>query len=168
MSDPFIGEIRMVGFNFAPRGWAQCSGQLLSISQNQALFSLLGTTYGGNGQTTFALPDLRGKLPIHVGQGHTLGETGGEPAHTLTTPEMPTHVHVLQATTATAAANIPANTLLLGNTAPNDLYTGAASLTPLQSATVSNAGSSQAHTNMQPFLTINFCIALQGIFPSQN
>ncbi len=170
MAEPFLAEIRMMSFGYAPvsQGWALCNGQLLPINQNQALFSLLGTTYGGNGQTNFALPDLRGKVPIHIGQSHTLGETGGQAAHTVTISEMPEHLHFLQATTAQASTNIPANTLLLGNTAPNDLYTGAASLVALQSATVSNVGGSQPHLNMQPFLTISFCIALQGIFPSQN
>ncbi|MES2193848.1 MAG: tail fiber protein [Pseudomonadota bacterium] len=170
MAEPFLAEIRMMSFGYAPvsQGWALCNGQLLPINQNQALFSLLGTTYGGNGQTNFALPDLRGKVPIHMGQSHTLGETGGQAAHTVTISEMPEHLHFLQATTATASTNIPASTLLLGNTAPNDLYTGAASLVALQPATVSNVGGSQPHLNMQPFLTISFCIALQGIFPSQN
>ena len=169
MAEPFLSEIRMMSFGYAPQpGWALCNGQLLPINQNQALFSLLGNAFGGDGRTTFALPDLRGKVPIHMGQGFTRGQTAGEATHTLTIPEMAAHAHFLQATTATASANIPANTLLLGNTAPNDLYTGAAALTPLQSGTVSNVGGSQAHTNMQPFLTISFCIALQGIFPSQS
>lgn len=167
MAEPFLGEIRMMSFSVIPKGWTQCNGQLLPINSNQALFSLLGTTYGGDGRTNFALPDLRGKVPISFGQGFTLGQTGGEAAHTLITSEMPAHTHFLQATSATATSNIPANTLLLASTAPNDLYTGAASLTPLQAATVSNIGGGQAHTNMQPYLTIGFCIALQGIFPSQ-
>lgn len=169
MADPFLSEIRMMSFGYAPQGWALCNGQTLPINQNQALFSLLGTTYGGNGQTTFQLPNMQGRVPNHTGGlGHFLGQVGGEQAHTLSIPELPTHMHLLQATTAAATAGIPANTLLLGNTAPNDLYTGAASPTPLQPATVSNVGGGQAHTNMQPFLTINFCIALQGIFPSRN
>jgi microcystin-dependent protein len=170
MAEPFVGEIRMMAFNYVPtsHGWAMCNGGLLPINQNQALFSLLGTTFGGNGQTTFALPDLRGHTPIHVGSGFNLGQKGGEQSHTLTTSELPTHAHILQASTATATTNIPTNTLVLGNTAPNDLYTGAASLTPLQPATISNVGGSQAHLNMQPFLVITFAIALLGIFPSPN
>jgi microcystin-dependent protein len=168
MAEPFLGEIRMMSFDVIPQGWLPCNGQLLPINQNQALFSLLGTVYGGNGSTTFGLPNLQGKAPISFGQGFNLGQTGGEAAHTLVTAELPAHTHSLQATSATATSNIPANTLLLASTAPNDLYTGAASLTPLQAATVSNVGGGQAHSNMQPYLTIAFCIATQGIFPSQN
>jgi microcystin-dependent protein len=165
MAEPFTSEIRMMSFSYAPRGWALCNGQLLPINQNQALFSLIGTTFGGNGQTNFALPDLRGKTPIHVGQGHTWGEKGGEQAHTLTISEMPTHPHVLNATSANAN-----NVQLTDNffASALNVYRGADQLTTLLPATISNTGGSQAHQNMQPFLTISFCIALQGIFPSPN
>lgn len=165
MAEPFLGEVRMMSFGFAPRGWALCNGQLLPINQNQALFSLLGTNFGGNGTTTFALPDLRGRVPIHVGNGHTLGERAGEQAHTLTIPEMPVHVHTAQASNAVGTTSTPT-----GNLIANFLngYGPAANLTTLASVEVSNNGGSQPHENMQPFLTINFSIALQGIFPSQN
>jgi microcystin-dependent protein len=165
MSDPFIAEIRMMSFVFPPKNWALCNGQLLPINQNQALFSLLGTTYGGNGQTTFALPDLQGRTPIHMGQGHVLGERGGEQAHTLSISETPTHIHNFNATTANASSPVAAGNLLA--TAAN-LYAGPTNLTSLNSGTVGNTGGSQAHLNMQPFLTVSFCIALVGIFPSQN
>jgi microcystin-dependent protein len=168
MAEPFLSELRLFSFNFPPKGWAFCNGQFLPINQNQALFSLLGTTYGGNGQTTFALPDLRGRVPIHFGSGFTLGQNGGEQAHTLTISELPQHTHFLQATTVVTNSGIPNNTELLGSTAPNDFYTGAAALTALAPGTVANTGGSQAHLNMQPFLTLSWCIALQGIFPSQN
>lgn len=163
MAEPFLGEVRLMSFSFAPKGWALCNGQLLPINQNQALFSLLGTTFGGNGQTNFALPDLRGRTPIHVGNGHTLGERGGEQAHTLSISELPTHTHSLlaspdSATTPTAANNLPA--------AANNVYGQAESLLALDPTAVGNQGGSQAHQNMQPFLTVSFCIALQGIFPS--
>ena len=166
MTEPFIGEIQLFGFNFNPRGWAFCNGPTLPISQNTALFSLLGTTFGGNGQVNFALPDLRGRVPIHVGNSHTLGERSGEQAHTLSIAEMPTHTHVMHASTAaTDTQGLPTNTLL----APvNNMYRPPTTLTPMQPASVTNVGGSQAHLNMQPFLTLSFCIALQGIFPSQN
>ncbi|MCX8475231.1 MAG: tail fiber protein [Sphingomonas sp.] len=168
MAEPFLSELRLFSFNFPPKGWAFCNGQFLPINQNQALFSLLGTMYGGNGQTNFALPNLQGRVPMHFGNGYTLGQAGGEQAHTLTISELPTHMHFLQATTAATNNNIPTNAELLSSTAPNDLYTGAAALTPLAAGTVGNVGGSQAHMNMQPFLTLSWCIALQGIFPSQN
>jgi microcystin-dependent protein len=154
-----------MSFSFAPKGWAMCNGQFLPINQNQALFALLGTTYGGNGQTTFALPDLRGRTPIHVGSGHTLGEKAGEQAHTLSIAELPTHTHIAQASPTNANSPIAANTLL---GAANNLFSQATNLTSLDPSTVSSVGGSQAHLNMQPFLTLTFCIALQGIFPSQN
>jgi microcystin-dependent protein len=166
MAEPFLSEIRIMSFNYAPKGWAMCNGQFLPINQNQPLFSLLGTTYGGNGQTTFALPDLRKRTPIHVGNKHTLGETGGEPAHTLTLSEMPAHTHILNGTTTNGTQLIPTGNLLAPT--PNQLYHGADNLVTLNPATVSNVGGSQAHQNMQPFLTLTFCIALIGIFPSQN
>jgi microcystin-dependent protein len=169
MAEPFLGEIRIMSFNYAPRSWAQCNGQFLPINQNQALFSLLGTMYGGNGQTTFALPDLRGATPIHVGGSfNTQGQKGGQQAHTLSSSEMPQHIHVLQASTATAGTDTPSNAALLGGSAPNDLYTGPANFAATIASTVSNVGGSQAHLNMQPFLTLTFCIALTGIFPSRN
>jgi microcystin-dependent protein len=154
-----------MSFNFAPRGWALCNGQLLPINQNQALFSLLGTTFGGDGRVNFALPDLRARTPIHVGSGHTLGERGGEQAHTLSIAELPTHTHVLQAANTNAATNNPNNAVLANSTA---VYHAPASLVALSASSVTNTGGSQAHLNMQPFLTLNFCIALQGIFPSPN
>lgn len=169
MAEPFMSELRLFSFVFAPKGWALCNGQLLPINQNQALFSLLGTTYGGNGQTNFALPDLRGRVPMHVGNGHVAGERGGEQAHTLTIPEMPAHMHSMIASSATTGiTNVPANTLLLGSSAPNDFYAGLAAPTTPIGGTITNAGGSQAHQNMQPYLTLSWCIALQGIFPSQN
>ena len=165
MSDPFVAEIRIFPFNFAPRGWAFCDGQLMPISQNTALFSLLGTTYGGNGMTTFALPNLQGKVPVHMGSGFALGQTGGEASHTLSIAEMPQHPHVFQGTTNNA--DNPAVTGNLMATSAN-LYTAANNLTTLDPSTVGNAGGSQAHENMQPYLAVSFCIALQGIFPTQN
>src|SRR5262245_26082578 len=168
MSDPFIGEIKMISWNFPPKGWALCNGQLLPINQNQALFSLLGTTFGGNGQTTFALPNLQGRTPIHVGSGHTLGEQGGEQAHTLSIAELPTHVHLAHATSANASAPVPTGNLLATAAATDPLYGGASSLVAMAPSSIANVGGSQAHLNMQPFLTLSFCIALQGIFPSPN
>ncbi|MBK9051535.1 MAG: phage tail protein [Chloroflexi bacterium] len=165
MAEPFLSEIRIMSFVFAPRGWALCNGQLLPINQNQALFSLLGTTFGGDGRVNFALPDLRGRTPIHVGSGHTLGERGGEQAHTLSIAELPQHTHVANASNQDANTPSPTNALL-GN-APN-MYANPANLTSLLPSTITNTGGSQAHLNMQPFLTLSFCIALQGIFPSPN
>ena len=166
MSEPFLGEIKIFSCGFAPRGWALCDGQLLPINQNQALFSLLGTTYGGDGRVNFGLPDLRGRVPIHMGSGHTLGERAGEQTHTLSISEIPTHVHTAMAAPANGTAIIPTNNFLAGS--PNQLYHADADLTALNSATIANVGGSQPHQNMQPFLTLNMCIALQGIFPSQN
>jgi microcystin-dependent protein len=165
MAEPFLSELRCMSFDFAPKGWAQANGQLLPINQNQALFSLLGTTYGGDGRVNFALPDLRGRVPLHVGRGHTLGERGGEQAHTLSNAEMPNHVHIATASSSDGNTNLPAGSVFA--TAAN-VYGGAASLTTIRPETVTNVGGSQAHVNMQPFLTLNWCIALQGIFPSQN
>ena len=163
MAEPFIGEVRLMSFTFAPKGWALANGQLLPINQNQALFSLLGTTFGGDGRVNFALPDLRARVPIHVGGGHTLGERGGEQAHTLSSAELPTHTHVVNASGSDANTNLPGGSVVA--TAAN-VYGAAASLISLQQATVTNVGGSQTHLNMQPYLTLSFCIALQGIFPS--
>jgi microcystin-dependent protein len=165
MAEPFLAEIRIMSFNFAPQGWAMCNGQFLPINQNQALFSLLGTTYGGDGRTTFALPDLRGRTPIHFGQ-HFLGERAGEQAHTLSMAEMPIHLHALNATSAPADTNIPASNTLLGTIANG--YGPAGNLVALAPSEIGNSGGSQSHQNMQPFLTLTFCIALIGIFPSRN
>jgi microcystin-dependent protein len=169
MAEPFLSEIRIMSFNFAPKGWAMCNGQFLPINQNQALFSLLGTNFGGNGQTTFALPDLRGQVPIHVGSGHTLGEKGGEQAHTITIAELPAHTHVLSAS-ATAANASPPTPIgnILADSAPAQAYGPPVALVAMNLGSVTNTGGSQAHLNMQPFLILTFCIALQGIFPSQN
>lgn len=167
MSTPFMGELRIVSFNFAPRGWAFANGQQLPINQNQALFSLLGTTYGGNGQTTFALPNLQGRIPIHEGNGHTLGEQGGEQAHTLSIAELPTHTHVAQASSAVGNTFLPTNNLL-AKAEGVDIYQTPSNLVSMSPSSITNVGGSQAHLNLQPFLTLNFCIALQGIFPSQN
>ncbi len=166
MTEPFLSEVRLMSFVFAPKGWALCNGQLLPINQNQALFSLLGTTFGGDGRVNFALPDLRGRVPIHVGSGHSLGERGGEQAHTLSTAELPTHAHLAQASTSDGNSPLPAGNVLAST--PSQIYGPAAELTTLNPGTVSNVGGSQAHLNMQPFLALNFCIALQGIFPSPN
>jgi microcystin-dependent protein len=164
VAEPFLGEIRLMTFVFPPQGWALCNGQLLPINQNQALFSLLGTTYGGNGQTTFALPNLQGRVPIHEGSGHTLGEAAGEQAHTLTAAELPAHVHSVRASSAsTGGTSSPVGHYLGG---ANNAYRSAGGSVALTQA-VTSVGGSQAHLNMQPFLTLSFCIALQGIFPSQ-
>jgi len=165
MSEPFLSEIKIVSFNFPPKGWALCNGQFLPINQNQALFALLGTTYGGNGQTTFALPNLRGRVPIHVGNGHTLGEVAGATSVTVNIQQLPTHFHSLTAAKATATTNDPSNAYFGAAAA---LYHAPTSLTPLFPGTVTNVGGSQPHNNMMPYLVLNFIIALQGIFPSRN
>jgi microcystin-dependent protein len=167
MAEPFIAEIRLMSFNFAPKGWALCNGQLLPINQNQALFSLLGTTYGGNGQTTFALPDLRGRLPVHMGNGFTLGQRAGEELHTLTQPEMPTHNHLAQVQPANATTATPNNNFLGG--IPSFGYSNTLSdLTTLSPSEITPVGGSQPHENRMPSSVVSMCIALQGIFPSQN
>lgn len=170
MAEPFLSEIRIMSFVFAPKGWALCDGQLLPINQNQGLFSLLGTTFGGNGQTNFALPDLRGRTPIHVGAAHTLGERGGEQAHTLSIAELPTHTHVLNGSSSSADAAVPTGNLLaaVDQTTVGNAYAGASNLAAMAGQSAGNTGGSQAHLNMQPYLTLSFCIALQGIFPSPN
>ena len=166
MSEPFLAEIKIVSFNFPPKGWAMCNGQLLPINQNQALFSILGTSFGGNGQTNFALPDFRGRIPIHQGDGWMIGQASGQEFHTLTQQEMPAHNHLLQAA-KTAAATSSLNGNLLG-LASGGIYGNPSSLTSLLPSTITNVGGSQPHDNRQPFLVLNFIIALQGIFPSRN
>ena len=165
MAEPFLSEIRIMSFNFAPKGWAMCNGQLLPINQNQPLFALLGTTFGGDGRVNFALPDQRARTPIHVGSGFTLGEKAGEQAHTLNTQELPTHQHLLQVATVNSDTNIPGGNNLASVA---NLYNPPTQLVPLAPSTTGPVGGSQAHLNMQPFLTLTFCIALQGIFPSPN
>ena len=157
MSEPFLAEIKIASFNFAPKGWALANGQVLPINQNQALFSLLGTTYGGNGQTTFALPNLRGRVPIHEGNGHTLGEAGGQTSHTLSVTEMPQHVHGAFGTSSSADTPVPTGNLL---GAANNMYTSPGNPTSLEPTTVSTTGGSQPHQNMSPYLVLNFIIAL--------
>src|SRR6476661_7850411 len=183
MSEPFLSEIKLVSFNFPPKGWALCNGQLLPINQNQALFALLGTTYGGNGQTTFALPNLRGRVPIHEGSGHTLGEAAGSTSVTINIQQLPTHLHQLNARTDIvvpddAHQNPTGNflagaqvALQAGGTGPVQSYAtpgGNVGLVALDPRTCTNTGGSQPHNNMMPYLVLNFIIALQGIFPSRN
>ncbi len=164
MSDtPFLGELRLMSFNFAPKNWAQCNGQLLPINQNQALFSLLGTQYGGNGQTNFALPDMRGRSPIHRGGSFTQGQAFGQEAHTVTINELPQHNHAARGSTKTG--DQPSIGLLAG---ANNLYGPPADLVSIHPGTISNVGGSQAHENRPPSLVLMWCIALTGIFPSQN
>jgi microcystin-dependent protein len=169
MATPFLGEIKIVSFNFPPRGWATCDGQTLSIVQNAALFSILGTTYGGNGTTTFALPNFQGRAPMHVGNGHVIGESGGEQNHTLLQAEMPLHNHTVNGNTNPGDNASPAGatwakepfnvTFIYSNDAPSSQMSPQA---------IGSGGSSQGHNNMQPYLVLNFIIALQGIFPSRN
>jgi microcystin-dependent protein len=174
MAEPFIGQITGFAGNFAPRGWALCQGQILSIAQNTALFSILGTTYGGNGQTTFALPDLRGRVPIQEGQGpglspYTLGEAGGQENHTLLVTEMPQHNHLIAATNAGGNSQTPIGTFLATDAAGGTAgYSGGPANGNMAATAVTLAGGSQPHNNRQPYLCINFIIALQGIFPSRN
>jgi microcystin-dependent protein len=167
MADPFMSEIRIMAFNFPPKGWALCNGQLLPINQNQALFSLLGTMYGGNGQTNFALPDLRGRVPMHVGGAHSSqGERAGEEFHTVSASEMPTHVHLAHGTNTVGTTPIPTANLLADSDA-TQIYTGSGTAVALHPSTISSVGGSQPHENRQPFLVLSYCIALQGIFPSR-
>ncbi len=181
MSTPFLGEMRVFSFNFAPKGWALCNGQLLQINTNQALFALLGTTYGGDGRTTFALPNLQGRRPIHVGAGIIQGQAGGEDSHTLIVSQMPTHIHQMSAlpaaSPALAAGRQPGSTKVLAeahavtgtsSTTPVSIYGVAAPSLALAGATITNVGGGQGHENRPPFLTLNISIALQGIFPSRN
>jgi microcystin-dependent protein len=168
MSQPFLGQLMLASWNFAPKGYATCNGQLLQINQNQALFSLLGTTYGGDGRTTFALPNLQGRTPIGYGAGFNLGLVGGEDAHTLTQKEVPSHIHNLQGTSGAANTPDPTPSMLAVTTGNAKLYGGASSLSPMNSAIVASAGGSLPHENRQPLLVMTWCIALSGIFPSQN
>ncbi len=175
MSEPFLAEVRLVGFNFAPRGWAFCDGQILPINQNQSLYSLLGTTYGGDGRTSFALPDMRGRTPIHTGSDgfgpfHSLGQKSGEETHTLSAAEMPQHDHSLRATgnqAGTGADGVVATGRVWAQS-PISIYHDPALPVNMNSNAVSNVGGTQGHENMQPYLAVNFCIALQGLFPSRN
>jgi microcystin-dependent protein len=163
VAEPFLSEIRIMSFVFAPKGWALCNGQLLPIAQQQALFSLLGTTFGGDGRVNFGLPDLRARVPIHVGSGHTLGERGGEQAHTVSVAELPQHVHQMNGSSTNADVVSPTDNVVAQS---SQLYGPATQLTALDPSTNGSTGGSQAHLNMQPFLTLSFCIALLGIFPS--
>jgi microcystin-dependent protein len=172
MADPFVAEIRIFPFNFAPKGWAWCDGQLLPLSQNTALFSLLGTTYGGNGKSNFALPDLQGRAPMHPGQGpglslHDLGETGGSETVSLLESEIPVHTHTLRGNFNTADVNDPAPARSLARSNPGQLYQSntSANLTQMAPEALTPAGGDQPHNNMMPYLTFYFCIALQGVFP---
>jgi microcystin-dependent protein len=168
MAEPFLSEIRIMSFVFAPKGWALCNGQLLPINQNQALFALLGTTFGGDGRVNFALPNLQARTPIHVGGGNLLGQQGGEQAHTLSVTEIAQHNHVWNANGSPATTNTPSASLLLAGSTGDNTWGPASNLVAMSPTAILNAGGSQAHLNMQPFLTLSFCIALQGIFPSQN
>lgn len=165
MSDPFLSELKIVSFNFPPKGWAMCNGQLLPINQNQALFSLLGTTFGGNGQTNFALPDFRSRSPVHVGNGHILGESGGQESHTLTLSEMPAHTHFVQCNPVTGGFPTPPAKTWASNAENPYSSTSNAAMNP---ASIGNVGGSQPHPNMSPYIVLTFIIALQGIFPSPN
>jgi microcystin-dependent protein len=167
MAEPFLSEIRIMSFGFPPKGWALCDGQLLPINQNQALFSLLGTTYGGDGRVNFGLPDLQGRAPIHMGSGHTLGERGGEQGHTLSISEIPTHVHTAVASGNAGTTPVPVSAFLGTDTISLPYLAPDNNLGAMNAGTVAIVGGSQAHLNMQPFLVLNFSIALQGIFPSQ-
>lgn len=167
MSEPFLGEIRMMGFNFPPRGWAQCDGAILPIAQNQSLYSLLGTTFGGDGRTSFALPDMRSRVPLGPGNGYSQGQRAGVEAVTLTSNQLAGHSHTLEATSADASPGAATGTSVYGK-AGFPGYGAAQNLTATSPASVSNAGNNGAHTNMQPIQVINFCIALKGLFPSRN
>lgn len=170
MADPFVAEIRIFPFNFAPKGWAWCDGQLLPLSQNTALFSLLGTTYGGNGKSNFALPDLQGRAPMHPGQGpglslHDLGETGGSDTVTLLESEIPSHSHAWNAVNSDGNVQGPAGQLMAGGVGGIAVYAAPSALVNLSGAAITPAGGDQPHNNLMPYLTFYFCIALQGVFP---
>jgi microcystin-dependent protein len=172
MSEPFLGEVKIFGFNFAPRGWATCDGQILPINQTQSLYSLLGTTFGGDGRTSFALPDLRGRVPMHMGSSggpsFTMGNKAGEENHTLSAQEMPAHTHTMRASNAPGTSDHAEGAFLAGS--ENHLYdAGGGGAAALNQASVSTVpGSGQSHDNMQPYQVVNICIALQGTFPSRN
>lgn len=166
MSEPYLGEVKIISWNFAPKGWAFCNGQLLPINQNQALFSILGTTYGGDGRVNFALPNLQGRAPVHTGNGITLGELGGESAHTLSIAEVPAHNHVPVGSKSVGSTGPAASLWATDNTGANPY--GISANTAMNPACITAAGGSQPHENMSPYLVLNFVIALQGIFPSQN
>lgn len=166
MSEPFLAEIRMVGFNFAPRGWAFCDGQILPINQNQSLYSLLGTNYGGDGRTSFALPDMRGRVPVHHSADEALGAKDGEEQHLLTAAEMPMHSHTLGGSTAAVTSNDPTGRLFGDNAGLPYHALGAAA--PMAEGMIASVGGGQPHDNMQPYLAVHFCIAMRGLFPSRN
>jgi len=179
MGTPYLSEIKLISWNYSPKGWAFCNGQFMPINQNQALFSLLGTTFGGNGQTTFALPDFRGRVPMHVGGGHALGEAAGSASVTLSLSQMPAHNHIMQARNATAGVvngHIGAATktlaqglaIVTGGNQPVNIYGTGSPTDAMGPTSTTNVGGSQAHENRQPFLTLNYIIALIGVFPSRN
>jgi microcystin-dependent protein len=168
MSDMFIGELRLMSFNYPPKGWAVCNGQLLPISQNQALYSLFGTTYGGDGQVNFGLPDLRGRVALGFVAGYDIGQRGGEAQHTLITAELPAHTHPTRGTSSVANGSSPSNTSALAQTRQAFLYTPLSNPQLMAKDTIGPIGGSQPHENQQPYLTLNYCVALVGIFPSRN
>lgn len=166
MAQPFVGELRLFAGNFAPAGWMFCDGQLLPISENETLFQLIGTTYGGDGETTFALPDLRGRVPVHQGNAYTLAQTGGAETVTLTPPQMPAHSHPLLASAAAATHSAPGNALLAATGTVNSYGSGPPNQAMTAGALTTQAGSSQPHDNMAPYLAVSYIISLFGIFPS--
>ncbi len=168
MPEPYLAEVRIFGFNFPPNGWALCNGQILPINQNQALYSLLGTTYGGDGRTTFGLPDLRGRSPIHKSSSHPLGQSAGQETVSLSVAEMPAHTHTAQANPNPATTDSANNGANLLAKSPEQIYRTPTTLVNMAASSITNTGNNQGHENMQPFLTLNFSIALQGLFPPRN